>query len=445
VGRPNQPQRATVLLAARAWFRRLAVTGGMTLATLGLAGLTALPAHAATQTLTVTTFGDPATSDCPAAASPCSLREAITVADGDTGDTIDLPAGTYTLANAAVLPDITTSMSVVGASAATTFIDGVTTLALSGATVTVEASGATVDFANLTIQDSDNGSTGDGGVDVIAGSTANTVSFTDVAIANNKAGNVGGLFNGGNNDTTLTDVTISGNQDTSDPYAAGVENYGTLTLVNVTVADNVGSGSGAAGGIDNTGTLTITNSDIVGNTGSGSETAGGIDPGPDPESDPVDIVNSIVSGNTDSTGSTNCYTAVTTTSHNIEDGTTCGFTGTGDQESTNPDLGSLASNGGPLETEALLTGSPAIQAALKSSCPTDDERGYVRITGSDTTCDIGAYEYGAAAPASTSVPVPESGAEGGSGSMLPWAAALLIAGLGLAIAARRRRSPDPAS
>jgi hypothetical protein len=51
-------------------------------------------------------------------------------------------------------------------------------------------------------------------------------------------------------------------------------------------------------------------------------------------------------------------------------------------------LGTLADNGGPTWTQALLPGSPAIGAA--TSCPATDQRGYPRpATG---PCDIGAYE-----------------------------------------------------
>ena len=55
MARSNQPNRISGPLAARLWFRRLAISGGMALAALGLAGLTAPLALAATQTLTVTT------------------------------------------------------------------------------------------------------------------------------------------------------------------------------------------------------------------------------------------------------------------------------------------------------------------------------------------------------------------------------------------------------
>ena len=120
------------------------------------------------------------------------------------------------------------------------------------------------------------------------------------------------------------------------------------------------------------------------------------------------------------------------------------------QWTQDPDLGALGYNGGSLETEALLTGSPAINAGLNSSCPTDDERGFTRITASDPICDIGAYEYGAGpvttpTPTSGGVPVPATGAiEAGTSSGSLWALVLLIAGLGLAVEALRSRGRHPA-
>jgi hypothetical protein len=463
VGRTSRLHRASGLLAARAWFRRLAVSGGLTVAAVGLAGVSAPLVHAA-QTLTVTTFGDPTSGTaCPASGSNvCSLRAAIIQANtDDDGDTISLPAGTYTLASGSYYDQITAPMTITGASAATTFIDGAS--ADGGySTFSTNGNAGTVNFSDLTFQNAN--ITNEAGVFSTPNtggppSTTNVINVTDVAFVGN-AGYTGVWYNGSSGITTMTDVTFSGNEAIpSGGFAAVLRNDGSLTLVNVTIADNVAeAGSGAPGGIENTGTLSITNSDIVGNTGDGTGVgsvggiylAGGT----------VDVVNSIISGNTDDDDSaTNCTAHVTTTSHDIENGTTCGFTGTGDLNA-NPDLGALASNGGPLQTEALLSGSPAIQAALKSSCPTDDERGYVRITGSDTTCDIGAYEYGAGpvttstptptatptpAGGSAGVPVPTSGAtQPGAGSGSLWAVLLLIAGLGLAAASRLVRRRDSA-
>ncbi len=81
----------------------------------------------------------------------------------------------------------------------------------------------------------------------------------------------------------------------------------------------------------------------------------------------------------------------------IGDGNATGaFTGTGDQTGVaNPALGSLANNGGPTRTHALLTGSPAIDK-VTTGCPppATDQRGVTRPMG--PLCDSGSFE---AAPA----------------------------------------------
>ena len=57
----------------------------------------------------------------------------------------------------------------------------------------------------------------------------------------------------------------------------------------------------------------------------------------------------------------------------------------------NPKLGTLAANGGPTKTLALLKGSPAINAAGPAPCDTaKDQRGVKRPQGGK--CDIGAFE-----------------------------------------------------
>lgn len=61
--------------------------------------------------------------------------------------------------------------------------------------------------------------------------------------------------------------------------------------------------------------------------------------------------------------------------------------------STDPQLGSLADNGGPTQTMALSVGSPAIDAGTNTGCPTTDQRGRSRPAGA--ACDLGAYEFGA--------------------------------------------------
>ena len=68
-----------------------------------------------------------------------------------------------------------------------------------------------------------------------------------------------------------------------------------------------------------------------------------------------------------------------------------------------PKLGPLQDNGGPTFTQALLPGSPAINAGTNPDGLTTDQRGYIsRSVGGAT--DIGAYEAGATAPTMPSPP-----------------------------------------
>ena len=61
----------------------------------------------------------------------------------------------------------------------------------------------------------------------------------------------------------------------------------------------------------------------------------------------------------------------------------------------NPLLGPLRDNGGPTETHALMSGSPAIDACTGCTVETD-QRGYKRPVDGDYDgipyCDVGAYE-----------------------------------------------------
>jgi len=61
-----------------------------------------------------------------------------------------------------------------------------------------------------------------------------------------------------------------------------------------------------------------------------------------------------------------------------------------------PRLGSLASNGGPTQTLALAPGSAAIDSAIGSLCPPDDQRHAARPRDGDGNgsfgCDVGAFE-----------------------------------------------------
>jgi len=98
----------------------------------------------------------------------------------------------------------------------------------------------------------------------------------------------------------------------------------------------------------------------------------------------VSVSGSIVAG----APSTNCAGLIVTAGHNIDDGNTCGF----DRPFTAPRLQALAANGGPTQTEALGSGSPAIDTGGACGTPAFDQRGAARPSGNG--CDLGAFESG---------------------------------------------------
>lgn len=91
---------------------------------------------------------------------------------------------------------------------------------------------------------------------------------------------------------------------------------------------------------------------------------------------------------------------LTSNGHNLSSDDTCNFKNAGDLNDTDPKLGPLQDNGGPTQTMALMSESPAIDAGNPSGCTdgqahllTADQRGEARPDKEDSSgCDIGAYE-----------------------------------------------------
>ena len=106
----------------------------------------------------------------------------------------------------------------------------------------------------------------------------------------------------------------------------------------------------------------------------------------------MNLKNTILASNTATTASDDCAGGMTSLGYNIASDASCALGGTGDLNSTNPLIGPLANNGGPTQTHALLSGSPAIDLVpLSSRTVSTDQRGIARPQGA--ACDSGAYEH----------------------------------------------------
>jgi hypothetical protein len=406
-----------------------------------IALLTGAPAAGAA-TITVANTND---------SGPGSLRAAVaTVNAGSGGDTIMIPSGTYVLMSGELA--LTEPVTITGAGSGSTTISGDNDSrifdfqntgpnSVSGVTLTAgkatfggAITGGPGTLTLTSIAASLNTATSFGGGAVQfggGGSSTDKLTITGSSFSDNTSVQFGGGAvetggGGGSHDTvTINSSSFTGNiAMSSTGFGAALETGGggssgdILTITASTFANNIATASGgaidASGGSGNTDTIAVTNTTIANNTTSGASAgAGGALLGAASttlSSDTIDgnsatgasglgggidahatatVVNTIIAGNAAHAGA-NCAAPLTSQGHNIESANTCGFSATGDQVNTDPRLGPLQNNGGPEQTQALLAGSPAINAANSADCPLTDERGLTRTPGA---CDIGAYQF----------------------------------------------------
>jgi hypothetical protein len=322
-------------------------------------------------------------SDCGDSGGAAQLRNTVAIAGA--GDTINIVACTITLTTAATPLTINQDLTISGAGAQKTIIDG------GGITGLFHISAGTVSISNLTLRNGNGtGNFDDGG----AVYNRSTLTLTNTVISGNTADSEGGgLFNEFGGTLTLVNSTVSGNS-TPAGCCAGLETGGTLNLVNTTVSGNTASFASGAGGIGVFGPTSLINSTITGNSAPAGP-GGGISVG---SFSTVTLKNTLIANNTAASGS-NCRILGTLVSdgHNLESANTCGLNpAAGDIVNTDPLLGPLQLNAGPTPTHALLSGSPAIDAGDNSGCPATDQRGVPRpldtLTAGTAVCDIGAFE-----------------------------------------------------
>jgi hypothetical protein len=317
-----------------------------------------------------------------------SLRAAIAAANLAPGSTIVFAfglSGTINLLQA--LPDLTAKMSILGPGAAALTIQPDPSATSTFAIFTVDH-GVSATIAGLTVANSPGGGIANVG----------TLTLKRVLVENNHTsglggfsgyGMPGGVYNGGT--LTILQSTIANNSVSNALVAAGLDSEGgAVTIINSTISGNVDDHSNSAGGIGiYGGTLFIDSSTVTGNvsnvngkfntSGGGIDALGAISLGP--SSVRVVIYNTIVAGNT---GSANNPTDVAgkfiSRGHNLigkADSHSKGFISS-DLVGTvanpiDPKLAaSLADNGGPTPTFALLAGSPAIDAGGSVNAPAVD-------------------------------------------------------------------------
>jgi CSLREA domain-containing protein len=364
---------------------------------------------------------DSADGDCDPT-NDCSLREAIIEANNTPGrQIIQLSAGTYSL----TLQDFTggdDDLSAIGDLDITDDVAIVGAASIGSSVISQDALGRVTEIF------------GPAHVDLIG-----------VQITNGKQG---GIFAHPGSVLYIQNAIIAGNQ--GGGYAGGIQSQGTTTIVSTEVTDN--STSAASGGIssnngdlhirssliaNNTanvlaggirssgGVTTIENSTISGNTVTGDTQRGG---GLFSDGGTFDLrnvtitnntasdqgggiyvgnfgwrmTNTLIAGNTSGAGA-DCFTpnGVSLPSGGgnlVQTPAGCDLTGNtaADVVGADPLLESLGDNGGLTRTHALMAGSPAIDAALLSSCAPQDQRYVLRPQGAG--CDIGSVELGGVPP-----------------------------------------------
>lgn len=259
------------------------------------------------------------------------------------------------------------------------------------------AAGAIYNVGTLVIESSTligNTASGDGGAivnDESLGNVPGTIAISNSTLSDNSSSSNGGAISMFVGPLTITESTLSGN--TANTGGAIFVDDGSVVATNTTIAGNQAF---QGGGIDNpSGTVSLNGVTIAQNVSKGYYGGGIYDGGA------LTLENTILGENTINGVQSDCDAIVTLTSkgHNIIQTSNCVFSGaTGtDIKGKDPLLGTLASNGGPTQTLALLAGSPALNAGDPdvpgsggTACAATDERGFFRPQG--TQCDIGAFE-----------------------------------------------------
>ena len=322
----------------------------------------------------------------------CTVRASIQESNALPGpDNVSIPSGNYVLSLGQL--SITDDLTVTGAGADTTIIDGGGISRVLNIENPPAFPRITVTVDKVTIQ---NGGEIGSIVAAIQVDFASTLNLIDSVVTNNSGTDANGIAVNVDGILNVTNSTISHNN----PF--GIRNLGNLTVRGSTFFGNEERAISSSSDFDQ---ATIINSTLSGN---GIDIVNSFGPIAIVNSTLTDgivnvggpIVGVVMLKNTVVTGG--CVGAIMSVGHNLSNDDTCGFTSPGDLTNTDPLLGPLQNNGGLTETHALLPGSPAIDAAPENCTDFEvnplsiDQRGAPRpVDGNGdgiTACDIGAFE-----------------------------------------------------
>ena len=223
-------------------------------------------------------------------------------------------------------------------------------------------------------------------------SNSGTLTLMNCSLSGNSALSGGGIYNYAGT-LTITGSTISANSASAD--GGGIFNdSGAVTVVSSTFGGNSASENNGGGVYNNSGTIILSSSTLSGNFGDGIFNGSGT----------VTVSSSVVAGNT--TGTDPEISGSYAASDSLIGG--------------NPLLAPLGNYGGPTQTMAPLSDSPALSAGDPNAVDpngnpiTTDQRGFARPHGTGATPDIGAFQTQGSAVTHFTVSAPTTSTAGTS-------------------------------
>jgi hypothetical protein len=251
---------------------------------------------------------------------------------------------------------------------------------------------------------------GDDGALYINNHAATSNVLTGDEFDGNRMSDDGGAIHWDEGSLAISSSSLVGNRAGGGGGGLYVDNDQPLVVTNTTISGNY-SRFGGGVNFDAKAAISLTNDTIAFNAAQSTEGGGVYDPS-ETMTGGSGVANTLIADNTGGDcgyGATDShFKAGDDAGNNLDSDGTCfgGLGVTTDKTSIDPVLGEAAANGGPVETDALGTGSQAIDAANAAKCPATDARGVARPQGAG--CDIGAFE---ASKPTVTIVAPANGAK----------------------------------